>query len=204
MLLANAALSALLNLLLLFGVPFLCYLAWHKWRHKRRLAEIARRAGLQCGETRYVGYSLAFAAVSVALLLLWSPAADIFVRVGSPQRVFRGLGVSGLSVTLALLYGVVKTGFAEEFLFRGLLAGSLARRLPLRWANLAQAFIFFLPHLLTLRVMPELRWFLPFVLAGALVKGWLRIKSDSILGPWLIHAASNVTTCLLVAAKTAA
>ncbi len=131
MLLTNAAVSALLNLLLLFGVPFLCYFAWHRWRHKQGLAEVARRAGLQCGETRYVWYSLAFAAVSVVLLLLWSPSVDIFLRAGSPQRVFRGLGVSGLSVTLALLYGVVKTGFAEEFLFRGLLAGSLSRPQPM-------------------------------------------------------------------------
>ena len=47
---------------------------------------------------------------------------------------------------MALLYGVVKTGFAEELLFRGLIAGSLGRRLPLVWANLLQALIFLLPH----------------------------------------------------------
>jgi membrane protease YdiL (CAAX protease family) len=37
---------------------------------------------------------------------------------------------------MALLYGVVKTGFSEELLFRGLIAGSLSRRLPLLWATL--------------------------------------------------------------------
>jgi membrane protease YdiL (CAAX protease family) len=201
---ANAVLSALLNLVLLAGAPFLFYYGWHRVRRKRGLAEVARRAGLQACEARYVWYGAAFALVSTALLALWSPPAEIFTRAGAPQRMFRGLGVSGVSVTLALLYGVVKTGFAEEFLFRGLLAGSLARRLPPAWANLIQALIFFLPHLLVLRVMPELRWFLPFVLAGALVKGWLRIQSGSIIGPWLIHAAANVTTCLLVAVKTTA
>jgi membrane protease YdiL (CAAX protease family) len=202
--LLDAALSALLNLLLLVVVPFVCYYAWHRWRHKRGLAEVTRRAGLQASEARYVWYSLAFAFAGVALLLLWSPPADIFLRAGSPQQAFRGLGVSGLSVTLASLYGVVKTGFAEEFLFRGLLAGSLARRFPLVWANLAQAFIFLLPHLLVLLVMPELWLLLPIVFVAALFLGWLRIKSNSIIGPWLIHAAANVTTCLLVAAKTAA
>ena len=32
--------------------------------------------------------------------------------------------------------------------------------------------------------------------------GWLRIKSGSFFGPWLIHAAANVTTCLSVAGRT--
>ena len=38
-----------------------------------------------------------------------------------------GLGLTGTSIAMALLYGVVKTGFAEELLFRGLIAGSLGR-----------------------------------------------------------------------------
>jgi membrane protease YdiL (CAAX protease family) len=104
---------------------------------------------------------------------------------------------------MALLYGVVKTGFAEEFLFRGLIAGSLARRLPLPWANLAQALLFLLPHLLALRVMPETWGILPLVFAGALFAGWVRIRSGSIFGPWLLHAALNFTMCLSVAARTA-
>ncbi|MCI0620127.1 MAG: hypothetical protein L0387_00355 [Acidobacteria bacterium] len=59
-LLVNAAISALLNLVLLGGLPYLFYFAYHKWRHKRGIVEIAQRAGLQLGEARYVGYSLAF------------------------------------------------------------------------------------------------------------------------------------------------
>ena len=70
----------------------------------------------------------------------------------SPQREFVGLGLTGTSIAMALLYGVVKTGFAEELLFRGLIAGSLGRRLPLRWANLLQAVVFLLLHLLVLLV----------------------------------------------------
>ena len=65
-----------------------------------------------------------------------------------------------------------------------------------------QAVIFLAPHLLVLRVMPEMWWALPVVFAGALFVGWLRIRSGSIIGPWLIHAAANVTVCLSVAART--
>ncbi len=105
---------------------------------------------------------------------------------------------------MALLYGVIKTGFPEELLFRGLIAGSLSRRFSLLWANLAQALIFFLPHLLVLRIMPEMWGILPVIFAGALFLGWVRIKSGSIIGAWLIHASGNVAICLSVAIRTAA
>jgi membrane protease YdiL (CAAX protease family) len=133
--LADAVASALLNVVVLAGIPFLAYYVHHRRRHKRGLREVAQRAGLQLGETRYLYYCAAFALISTAVLLLWPPPLEPFLRKGSPQRAFAGLGLSGTAVGLALLYGVLKTGFAEEFLFRGVIAGSLARRLSPRWAN---------------------------------------------------------------------
>ena len=200
--LVDAGVSALLNLVVLAGIPFLAYFAYQRLRHRRRFLEVARRAGLQLGDARYVGYSLVVAAAGVAALLVWPPPLGPFLRDGSPQQPFVGLGLSGRAMAMALLYGLVQTGFAEEFLFRGLIAGSLARRLRLRWANLTQALIFLLPHLLVLSIMPEMGWVIPVILAGALFAGWARIKSGSILGPWLIHGSANVTMCLSVAART--
>ena len=104
---------------------------------------------------------------------------------------------------MSLLYGVVQTGFPEELLFRGLIAGSLSRRLPFLWANLGQALIFFVPHLLALKVMPELWRLLPVIFAASLLWGWVRIKSGSIIGSWLMHASGNVAMCLSVAIRTA-
>ena len=68
----------------------------------------------------------------------------------------------------------------QELLFRGLIGGSLSRRLPELWANIAQALIFLLPHLLILKFMPEMSWILVLVFGGALPSGWMRIKSGSI------------------------
>jgi membrane protease YdiL (CAAX protease family) len=201
--LANAAVSALFNVVLLAGIPFLVYYLWHRLKHGRRLPEVARRAGLQLGDPKYIAWSAALAAFTVAGLLLRSLPVDVFTREGSPQREFLGLGITGTSVAMALLYGVVKTGFSEEVLFRGLIAGSLGRRLPLFWANLIQALVFLLPHLLVLTVMPEMWGLLPIVFVTGMFLGWARIRSESILGPWLVHAAANVTTCLIVAARTA-
>lgn len=201
--LANAVASAVLNVVLLAGLPFLVYYLWHRLRRGRRLPEVARRAGLQIGDPKYIGYSAAFAALSVAGLLVWSPPVDVFTREGSGQHAFLGLGITGTSVAMALLYGVVKTGFAEELLFRGLIAGSLGRRLPLLRANLLQALVFLLPHILVVTVMPEMWILLPIVFVAALFLGWARIRSESIVGPWLVHAAANVATCLSVAARSA-
>jgi membrane protease YdiL (CAAX protease family) len=198
-----AAISALLNLVVLAGLPFLVYFAYQKWRHKRSLAEIVQRAGLRLGEVRYFGYSLALAFAAVAILLIWPPPLEPFLRHGSPQESFRGLGLSGTAIAMALLYGVVKTGFPEELLFRGLIAGSLSRRFSILWANVGQALIFLLPHLLVLKVMPELWGILPIIFVGSLFLGWVRIKSGSIIGGWLIHASANIAICLSVAMRTA-
>lgn len=119
-------------------------------------------------------------------------------------RQFAGLGLGGQPIAMAFLYGAVQTGFTEELLFRGLIAGSLSRRLPMVWANVAQALLFFLPHLGILLIATE-TWVwetLPVVYAVALVLGWVRMQSGSILGSWLIHASSNITMALVVAART--
>jgi membrane protease YdiL (CAAX protease family) len=203
MLLTNAALSALLNLFVFAVLPFSAYFAYQKWRHKRSLGEVMRRAGLQLGVGRYAAYSVAFALAGVAALAIWPPALKPLLSDGSPQQPFVGLGLGGPAVWMAIFYGVVQTGFSEELLFRGLIAGNLSRRLPVLWANLGQALLFLIPHLLVLLVMPEMWGILPVIFVGSLVLGWVRIRSGSILGPWLIHASVNVATCLSVAIRTA-
>jgi membrane protease YdiL (CAAX protease family) len=200
--LMSSALNAVIALLVLAGVPFLAYVVYHKWRHKRPFGEIARRAGLQASPVRYIGISSAVALLVVVGILVWQPTIEPFLRNGSPQRVFEGLGLGGPAILMALLYGVVQTGFVEELVFRGLIAGSLARRLPLPWANFLQAAIFLLPHLLILKVMPEFWMLLPLLFMLALVIGWIRIRSGSIIGSWLVHAALNVTVCLMVAIRS--
>jgi len=200
--LVNAAISAFLQVAVLGGVPFLGYLIYHRWRHKRTFREIAGRAGLRLGQPRYLVYSLAFALVGVVLLVISSPPLEPLIRQGSAQRQFMGLGLTVPAISMAFLNGAVQTGFAEELLFRGLIAGSLSRRLSLGWANLAQAFIFFLPHLAILLISSEVWGILPLVFAGALLLGWVRIKSGSIIGPWLMHASGNVAMAMMVAIRT--
>lgn len=196
---ATIAGNTLGNLLLLFLVPFAVYVVYHRWRHHRSPGEILHRAGLRLGEPRYLLHCLGASVFVVLLLLVWPPDPETFGREGSAQQPFVGAGLSGPTLLAAFLYGVVQTGFCEEFLFRGLIAGSLSRRMSTWSANLLQAVLFLLPHLAIVAIMPEASPVLVLVFAGALFTGWIRIESGSILGPWMLHAAANVTTALLVA-----
>lgn len=199
----NVALSALVNLIVFVVIPFSIYYAYHRRRSGMSLAAVAQRAGLKIGTLRYVAYAAVAAALVVAFLLLWPPPLEPFVGEGSAQRPFLGLGLGPSSVLMALVYGVIQTGFSEEFLFRGLIAGSLSRRLSTLWANVVQALVFLLPHLALLIVMPAAWGVMPIILVGALFAGWLRIRSGSIVGPWILHASANVTMALSVAYRTA-
>jgi membrane protease YdiL (CAAX protease family) len=204
--LADVAVSAGLQAAVIGGIPLLGHLAYQALRHKRTVNECLRRSGLQMGDPRYLIYSSAFAlfgaCVLVAVFAIWPGAVESFTREGSAQRVFVGLGFGPTAIAMACLHGLMQTGFPEELLFRGLIAGSLSRHLPFIWANVVQALIFLLPHLLILLVMAEMWLVLPLVFRGALLFGWIRIKSGSILGPWLMHGAGNVTMALIVAVRT--
>ena len=190
--------------MLLAGLPLFGYFIYETKRQNRSFSEILKRAGLQRCPGRYLAYSVAFALVSLVISPLWPPPLEPLTRRGSMYREFAGLGLTMPAIVAAILYGAVKTGLTEEVLFRGLIAGSLARRLPIGWANFWQAVIFFLPHCLILLVAPEMWGLLPLVFAVSLFFGWVRIKSGSIIGPWLMHASANVTMALIVATRTAA
>ncbi len=196
--------STFTNLVLFVVIPSMFYVGYQKYRHKRNYSEIRERLGLKAGDPRYLKYCALASLVVVGTILIWPQDVEALTREGSAWKNYSGLGFGTLSVQMALLYGIVQTGFAEEFLFRGMIAGSLSRRLSLVWANVIQALIFLVPHLLLLSIMPEMWVSLIFIFFGSLFAGWARIKSGSIVGPWMIHASANITMGLSIAMRTAA
>lgn len=195
-------LSVLVNLTVLVLLPMSTYYLVQRIRHGLTFSEVCRRTGLVVGDPRYIRYCAIAALAVVTGVLLFPPSIADSTAEGSAFAAFDGLGLTGRSILLAALYGIVKTGFAEEFLFRGMIAGSLARRMSSLTANIVQSMIFLAPHLLILVVAPKMWPVLIVVFAGAMFTGWIRIKSGSIIGPWLLHAAANVTMALSVAARS--
>jgi membrane protease YdiL (CAAX protease family) len=199
----NLTISAIANILLFGGLPLLGFFVFHERRHGWSSREAAKQAGLQLGPARHIGVSLVIAALLVVAVIAAGSSIDAAVGERSAFARFRGLGLNPTSIGMALIYGVLATGFAEELLFRGLIAGSLARRLSLPVANLGQALIFLAPHALVLTVAPELWPMLVVIFVVSLLVGWVRISSGSIVGPWIVHAAGNVTMAIMAATHPA-
>lgn len=135
-LIVGAARVAFIQTILMAGLPFLGYFIYQRRRYNRSLSDTLKRVGLQRCPSRYLVYSIAFVLAGVLISMLWPQPLEPLTRRGSMYRQFVGLGLTMPAIVKAILYGAVQTGFAEEILFRGLIAGSLARRLPIAWANL--------------------------------------------------------------------
>ncbi len=82
-----------------------------------------------------------------------------------------------------------------------LIAGALHRRMVQWKANVLQAAVFLLPHLLILLVAPEQWWSLILIVGVlGLVSGWLRMASGSVWPAVLVHGGANTVVGLLYAA----
>lgn len=110
---------------------------------------------------------------------------------------YAGVPLTAGNLFVAFWNTAVVTALSEEILFRGFLAGLLHRRMPLGWANLAQATLFVLPHLLILTVDVRL-W--PFAVVSPLISGlifgWLRLRYGSIYPGWIVHGIANFAAVL--------
>ncbi len=93
----------------------------------------------------------------------------------------------------------------EETLFRGLLQGIFQKRWGVLMAFILQALLFVLAHLLAQDGVPSLSLMTSplaywnnllttscTLFAGALLMGWLRVRSQSILPSFLFHSVHNL------------
>lgn len=189
--------DAIVQNIVILGLPVILYAMAARSGVGLRLAEIRARLGLKIGNRRSYVLALA-AAVPWSLIAIFITAwtssfkgSTIALFVDAPPRLEVITGI--------ICYGILGSSFPEELLFRGLIAGALFRRRPFWQANLLQAAIFTLPHLLILLKVPRL-WLLatgvPLCLGATC--GWLRHSSGSILPAVIVHAASNIAAALAV------
>jgi membrane protease YdiL (CAAX protease family) len=171
--------------------------------HARRLwPALALGAGLTLA---------AFVVAGAAQALTLEPGAALVIRAVDPKTGLAGGG----AFALLLILGNVVNSFMEEGLFRGIMLTHFLRRWRFGPANLLQAVLFALWHLV---------WPLKALLAGdasvggliaqtaslllgtfvaALVYGYLFGRTGSLWAPWIAHFINN-TTLNLVQVQTAA
>jgi len=187
--------------LAIYSIPPIIYALVLKLKDGISWREIATRLGLTWGERRYYLWALGFTLLGI--ILSWGVLQLIPASVMKEQNVassrFVGQPLTAMNFLSALFFGLFETGLGEELFFRGLIGGWLGRRTRLWIANVIQAAIFTLPHLLLLLVEPRLwpiAFALPFI--SGLMLGWLRLKSGSIFPGWIAHGFGNAFSALIV------
>jgi CAAX protease family protein len=199
LLLVNAIISAILQVLVFTAIPFIVYLSAY-----RRAKEFFDYVGLRQPERRTMLYAMLLAvafALSALLLLSFSPG--IREVVTAPNTVIgrlRSYGFSGVAFALLGLKALVQTSLSEEILFRGFVAKRLISWLGFTRGNLLQALLFGLAHLL-LFIGREFSFLVAagvvlFTGLGGWVSGYLneRVGNGSILPSWWMHGATNAIT----------
>lgn len=187
--------------LVIFSVPAIIYALVVKLKERANRREIMRRLGLTLGEGRNYLWALVFTLLAIVAsfgVLQLVPAGVINEKNMATSR-FVGQQLTMMSLLSAFSFGLFETGLGEELFFRGLIGGWLGRRSRLWVANMIQAAIFTLPHLLLLTIEPRLwpvAFALPFV--SGLVLGWLRLKSGSIFPGWIVHGLANTVSAIAV------
>ena len=186
----------ILENMLIAGVPSGVYAVVARRRYRLNPPEIIGRLGLRLGEFRWYLAGLAASVPFAAMGVLASTWTKDFQ--GSMTGPFAGATPSVSIFGGALSYAFLATGLPEELLFRGLIAGALFRKFSFWTANVLQAIIFLVPHLLILLVAPKVWFLMPGVLVLALTLGWLRHRSGSIGSCIVVHGASNLAGALAV------
>jgi membrane protease YdiL (CAAX protease family) len=199
----SAALSALLQLLVLGALPALVHRIWFRKREP-----LARFLGLYAPERRALLLGLGVAALALASFaalnhwlgsdLLNGPNA-VAVRFEHIQPAF----VAGVCM---LLSAYVQTALAEEIFFRGFVAKRLISKLGPRLGNLLQALIFGALHVLLVWSVGSgvpfrqaLAFGLLVTLGGASLGYVTEIRGNgSIVPAWLTHGTLNLLTYLWV------
>jgi membrane protease YdiL (CAAX protease family) len=203
---ADALISAVLQVAVFTAVPFVTYLAT-----RRRAGGFMEYVGLTRPTRGAVAIALAFTAITIgalaAALALFPDLRGALGGPGTPAGRIREVGPTALGIGLLLVGALVQTSLSEEILFRGFIAKRLIELLGFTWGNLLQAAIFALPHL-ALLLIPDAR---PSVAGAAglfaypFAMGWVmayineRIGNGSIVPSWLAHGLGNVGGYALLA-----
>jgi uncharacterized protein len=148
--------------------------------------------------------SLLFVGSTLFMIFVDDDLKNIMLNPPSITGKIREMGMSGASIYILLIIAVFKTSFAEELLFRGLIAKRLIARFGFKTGNLAQAAIFGLIHvLLFLFAKPSLSIIAFLFLMtgiGAYLIGYVneKLANGSIAPGWIAHGMGNLLSYSII------
>ncbi|MDO5075746.1 CPBP family intramembrane glutamic endopeptidase [Corynebacterium sp.] len=172
--------------LLLFSIPTIAYLAWHR----NSLREAARVMGF--ARPRPKDLTLAVITALVLAALSWP-----IIRL-IPPEVLSSPNIALPTITALSLVSTAARAAGEEILFRGFLQGLLGQRLGALPTIAIVSALFLLPHVPLLLVS----WSLVGLVALQFVAGvgmcYLRHITGNIAAPTIVHVVLNVSQAFLL------
>lgn len=176
----------------LFCLPTIIYLVVQSRGKGLTPAEATFRAGISWGAPSAYGWAL-------LLLFPLMLASWLAIAVVPPASLeMPGVSVAQLT-SLGAVIRVVFRAVGEEVLFRGLIGGSLMKRLGFGWGNLLQALLFLIPHLSLMLIDIRFWPVIPVQLAVGWLLGWLRHKTGTFVPGAAIHALANIAAGAITA-----
>lgn len=151
--------------------------------------------------------ALVFAGLAIFsfLAVVFGPFGDLATGPGTIGGQLQEQGLSAQLFVVILLTALIKTGFTEELIFRGLIAKRLINWLGFHWGNAIQAIIFGSIHLLIFAVPggPEPQFATVLIVLGLPgFAGWCmgyaneKFGGGSIVPGWFMHAGGNFVSYL--------
>ena len=200
MILLNQINSAILQLLLFISIPFIWYVVTHKringffvWMG----IKLAPKPPLKVMRCILIGFL-----VVVFLPYMYLYQSRNLNYQGFTVDAFRQSGWSIQTLCVILIWAILQTSLSEEILFRGFLCKRCCNKFGEKIGNTVQAIIFGMVHTATLPDKNILAILIVVLLTGGIgyVLGWLSLKKveGSILYGWIIHAAVNILSPIIV------
>lgn len=200
MILLSQLVSAILQLVILTGIPLIWYFAgnhkisgFFQWLGLKTAA----RAPIKAMSAIFAGLIL------VTLLPYWYLyQTGSLTYSGFTIDSYRQTGWSAQTILVILIWAILQTSLSEEIFFRGFLCKRFSRAWGWRAGAAAQAALFGAIHLPAVWGRGPLPALTVFLLTGGIgfALGWLSLQraEGSILYGWCIHAAVNILSPVLV------
>ena len=200
MLLLNQITSAFLQLLIFLSVPFIWYIFTH-----RKIRGFLYWIGIKTAPKPPLKIMLCILMGFLVVLVLpymWLYKSGNLNYQGLTVDSFRQSGWSIQTFCVILVWAVTQTSLSEEILFRGFLCKRLCNQFGEKIGNIIQALVFGTIHILALPNKNIFAMLTIVLLTGGIGYGlgWLSLKKTqgSILYGWLIHAAVNILSPIIV------
>lgn len=178
-----------IKLPLFVGLPFLINRYWLK--EKMRF-KIKRKDGI---------YLLVWSILVIGTIMLAYTFLKPYIDVNAIKEDFaERMQISRKYIYIAAIYTVVVNSFIEEYFFRGFIFKGLCKYGDVGIGYIISSLLFGIYHIAifgTWFKLPLMLLMLFGLFVGGLIFAYFAKRTDSILGPWIIHLSADLIIIII-------